>query len=78
MKMIKAAILATTALVAAASPMTLNNETSGLFRLEVSCASAQTAIDEFAEAEGGNSGCEPATGYVCTTPRADYLDKRPI
>lgn len=74
---IKTAILATSALLAAAAPMTITHGSDALYRLQVSCAQA-SAIDTDSEIADGNSGCEPAAGYVCTTPRADYLDKRPI
>ena len=75
----KLALITPLAMLATAAPVGMNinsaNPSGGLFRLEVQCAAAAEAFDsEIAP----NAGCEPATGYVCTTPRADYLDKRPI
>ncbi|HEX8391943.1 MAG TPA: hypothetical protein VF665_06275 [Longimicrobium sp.] len=78
----KLALMGSVAALAAVSPFTLQSASDGQpYRLEVSCASAAEAeaSSELVAAEPiANAGCEPAAGYVCTTPRADYLDKRPI
>lgn len=84
MSLTKTLALGTVAAVLAVLPVSGSPSTPAemaqgkLFRLEVTCAAAQEAFDQVGDEFASNSGCEPAPAYVCTTPRADYLDKRPI
>jgi hypothetical protein len=83
MTLTKTLTLASLAAAAAIFPVSATPGTTAeiahgkLFKIQVTCAAAQEAAlqDEFSDS---NSGCQPAAAYVCTTPRADYLDKRPI
>ena len=77
----KLAIMAPLVAAAAAAPVSVTSPASGsgaLFRLQVTCAAASEAVEGVDAVVAPNAGCEPAAAYVCTTPRADYLDKRPI
>jgi hypothetical protein len=85
MRIVKTLAIASIAAAAAMAPV---SATPGarhelahgkLFKLQISCAAAQESrsIDDDG-VDFANSGCAPAAAWVCTTPRADYLDKRPV